>query len=182
VAILTFVFIFVSQRFEETIIGNVGISEYGIGNQEMVVTRGYQPRITRHSFWLASIPDRVVLGLMSPFPWTEVFKSNNLFEWYWRSIKYAHTALMLVCFVAIAVFGFQDFKRKRLPPVSVVFSLMVALSGIVGYAIHSVYVQVGMLSVFPYVLGKLGKKRMINWYFASVLFFIISSVFWNYIR
>jgi len=158
------------------------VTAYGVGNTQVVAETGYQQRITQHSFWLASVPERIALGLMSPFPWTNILDSENLFDWATRPSAYFHTALMLVCFITIALFGIRNYKRGMFLPASVMLSLMVAASGMGGIAVHSTYVQVGMLSTFPYVLDKLGSKEMVKWFFISVLFFLVSSLFWEYMR
>jgi hypothetical protein len=158
------------------------VKYHGFGDISQVARKAGQQRLIQHSSWLASVPERVMLGLMSPFPWTPILKVENMFEFFSALVDYLHTALMVVCFAAIAVFGLRNLKEKVLLPSSVVFSLLIAASGMFGTAIHNVYVQIGMLFSFPYVLNKLGKKRMLDWFLISVSSFIILSVLWHYAR
>jgi len=158
------------------------VGKYGIADVELAAERGYQSRLSRHDSSLASLPDRIALGLISPFPWTNCLDSKNAFELASSVTSYLYTALMFVCFGTIALFGWRDFKRKRYPPVSVVFALGVAASGFLGYAVHNVYVQVGMLSTFPYVIDKLGYKKLIICYILSIGIFVITSCVWYFMR
>ena len=158
------------------------VKKYGIGDAQVVATKGYQDRLTKHSSWIASVPERLALGLIVPFPWTNILKSRNAFEWSWKLTDYLHTALMSVCFATIAIFGWRDLKKGRCPPASVVFALGVAASGVFGVAVHNVYVQVGMLSSFPYVIDKLGKGGTAKWFSVNVLFFLFASIVWHFAR
>lgn len=136
----------------------------------------------KHSVWIFSIPDRLIIALMAPFPWTEVLKSKTLWEFAAQYVWCLQTALMLVCFGSMALCSFQDLKNRKFLSVPVVFALIVAASGAVNFSIHSGYVQMGVPLTFPYVLHHLGKKRMLDYFFMSVLFFMVASLFWNIVR
>jgi len=181
---LTLLFCLTPRQYSDRVVNKVKhlITFYGVGNAEVAREKGYQPRLMRHDSWIASVPDRVVFGLVSPFPWINVPNSKNAFEYSAAVADDLHTALMFVCFAAIAVFGLHDLMKGKFPPVSIVFAMGIALSGFFGYAIHNVYVQIGMLYTFPYVLNKLRKKKMFSCFLISICFFVISSVFWNYIK
>jgi len=184
VVVLLALFLLAPKQYSDSAVDYLThlVIKYGVGDAAAVAEKGYQTRLTKHSSWIASVPNRLALGLISPFPWTNILARKNSFEWSWYLTDYLHTALMFVCFAAITVFGLRDFKKRKCPPVSVVFALGIAASGFFGYAVHNVYVQVGMLCTFPYVLDKLGKKKMFNCFLISICFFVISSVLWNYIR
>ncbi|MCD6365042.1 MAG: hypothetical protein J7M14_04120 [Planctomycetes bacterium] len=170
--------------FPESVVSRIpaALSRYGVGDVDVVIEKAYQPRLIHHGSWIASIPDRLLLGLFSPFPWTEVLRSGNLFEVFWKVLDYLRTAIVAVCLGAIAVFGLLDLRRKIFPPVSVAVALMVAVSGMVGFAVQNVYVQIGMFLSFPYVFSKLGSRRAAALLAASVGMFLILSVIWAHLR
>ena len=153
-----------------------------IGDQESLSLIVYQGRLADHSFWITSIPQRLILGLMSPFPWTDIFNVKNPFEFFWYLANYLTAAIGLVCFGTISIFGFLDIRKKILPPVSVVFVMLVAITGIGGSSVHNTYVQIGLFLSFPYVWSRLGKKGAIKYFLFSVVFFVLTSVLWNAIR
>ncbi|MCP4713522.1 MAG: hypothetical protein GY868_00275 [Deltaproteobacteria bacterium] len=182
---LVFALFFVTpQRYVDNIFASTDetIEKYGIGDAGKMAKRGYQKRITGHGSFAASLPERIMLGLMSPFPWTNIFDSRNPFGVTFRLTDYLHTALLFVCFTAIVVFGFMDFRHRIIPPASVVFALIIAISGMVGIAVQNVYVQVGMLSTFPYVMHKLGAQGMVRWCVYCLLFFLTTSILWYFVR
>lgn len=156
--------------------------KYGLFNIEVVHAKAYQSGLLQSNSWIATLPSRLLLGLMAPFPWMMVFHCRNFFEVSWQVANFLQTSLALVCFITIFIFGIKDLKHKKALPISVMFSLIIAVSGMLGYAVQYVYVQIAILFSFPYVLDKLGKKGTLNGLFLSILFFLISSVFWYHIR
>jgi len=126
---------------------------------------------------------RLVFGLVTPFPWTNITESVSLFQVLGELAAYAQNVLTLALLYIVVRAAWAAFTRKRLftIPVSAVLGILTIIAGCFGYAIHNTYVQVGSVFLIPYALEET-RTNFSGALFFSFCFFIVLNVFWLLVR
>jgi hypothetical protein len=93
---------------------------------------------------------RLVLGLLTPFPWTQPFELGP--QAYGQIPEYAQATLTLALIIVIVRKRRHSARVVSLLQPSAVFALLWMFSGIGGAVIHAGYVQVGSAFLLPYAM------------------------------
>jgi hypothetical protein len=118
---------------------------------------------------------RVMVGLLTPFPWTQPFEQGPVA--YSQVAEYAQATVTLALLMIVVPAFLIDLRDAVMPPATVVFALTWMLVGISGADIHSGYVQVAAIFLLPYAFQK-GSPRIGRALLKSVFLMIIGNGVW----
>jgi hypothetical protein len=116
----------------------------------------------------SEFPKRLVLGLLTPFPWDQVF--TNATRYHTRIAEYAQVTLTLALLTLLVPMGIYQFRDGiPLPPATLAAFLYIGI-GICGPTIHHGYTQAGAILLLPQGIA-LGRGTLLRrcWYCLLVL-------------
>ncbi|MBM4026927.1 MAG: hypothetical protein FJ280_16230 [Planctomycetes bacterium] len=122
------------------------------------------------------LPFLMLRGIMGPFPWSQVF--DDVPGWEFMPVDFLQHVLNLAVMVCALPVAYRLWRQDLRMDAGFIFWVMFWMSGVIATGVHSGYVSIGMVFLYP-LAAQAGHAKLRSALLVSILFFgACNSLYW----